>query len=324
MNNFFNSSDAKTVTVNGATFTAMEVAKVIAFGQKTIQWDGADTWIYPTAATNLLAIFCTDEAGEEREQLIDELAAKVTTGYPTGGKGFNEGFANVIDEAIEQVHKWGSLKLYTCLRKNEDGSRFIDLDKLESMLGFSLGDSVRERLTHVQARKDEDWVFDDATGRSFRDNATVGVLYAIQDAVNLVENVTKEALHFVRRGLTTFEEIANESYAINIDRMTQSDIDDVVQALNDSGVKAEEYTVFFSKQYNDAQCIETSRLNESWTYEPGDELTTFPTHAEAQDFVRAFCGSYRVQKKRAKLAKQIEETQQHLEQLKADLEAVNS
>ena len=265
MNDFFNSSEIKTVTICGKTLNAKDVAKIVAFSNAgSIAWSGAETWVSPTRVTTILAKFFlgkNDEAFEERQKLANELGAKVATGYPTYGEGYNEYFAEVINDAINWVSYWGGLKLYTCLRKNEDGSRFIDVDKLEALLDFKLGDDVRERLTYVTAKKDDDdWVFDSATGRAFRDTATVGILCEVQDAVNLVDSITQEAIHFVKRGVTTFEEIANESYAINIDRMTQGDIDDVVKAIKESGATPEEYTVFFSQDYNDAQIIETSRL----------------------------------------------------------------
>jgi len=324
MNNFFTPSTAKTVNINGTNLTAIDIAKIVAFGPSTIQWDGRDTWISSYAATTLVSRFLNGEANEESEQ---ELGAKVSTGYPAYGEGYDENFARVVNDACQRIAHWGGLKLYTCLRKNgESKFRFIDLEKLEAMLEIDLGDAVRERLTHVKAYKDVDgdWTFDSATGRAFRDNATKGILYEIADAVNLVELVTKEALVFVKRGLTTFEEIANESYAINIDRMTQSDIDDVVQAIQESGVTPEEYTAYFSFKYNECHAVPTEDLESRWDYSKGCEIKNFATHAEVVDFQRAFNDAYGVQKRRAKLTAQIEETATYLEGLKSELETVNA
>lgn len=324
MNNFFTTSTTKTVTINGKNLTAVDIAKIVAFGPNTVQWDGRDTWVSPYAAVTLVSRFLT---GEPNEKLEQKLGAKISTGYPAYGDGYEEDFANVIQDAVRWVAYWGGLKLYTCLRKNADGeSRFIDIDKLESTLEIDLGDAVRERLTHVRACKDidGDWTFDSATGRAFRDNATKGILYEIADAVNLVDLITKEALTFVKRGVTTFEEIANESYAINIDRMPQGDIDDVVQAIKESGVTPEEYTVYFSLKYNECHAVPTADLGGRWDYTEGCEVNTFTTHAEAVEFQRAFNGAYAIQKRRSKLAAKIKETTEYLEQLKSELNTVNA
>lgn len=325
-NEFFTQSDVKTINVNGTTFTALDVAKIIAFGPRAIHWDGNDTWISLTGATTILAKFCIREEGQEQLDLIQELGAKVAKGYPSFGEHYDADFTGVIDSAIQTVAFWGSLKLYTCLTKKEDGTRFINLDRLEAALDLKLGDAVRERLSLVTANKDEDgdWTFYGACGRSFRENATKGILYEIADAVNLIDLVTKEAIQIVKRGFTTFEEIAKESYAIDIDRMTQSDIDDVVQAIKESGVQPEEYTAYFSHSYNECQCAPTSELSNRWDFTEGAELTTFDTHAEAVEFRRAFAEAYGVQKRRVKLTRQVQDATEYLERLKTDLAALNT
>jgi hypothetical protein len=324
MNNFFNTNTVKTVNINGKTMTAKDIAKIVAFGPQPVRWNGSDTWVSPYGAVTLVSRFLNGELNEELEQ---QLGAKVSTGYPGHGENYNKEFAEVVNEALEWVSYWGGLKLYTCLRKNEGGeSRFIDLDKLESMLEIELGDKVRERLSEVRACKDVDgdWVFESASGRAFRDNATKGILCEIAAAVNLIEDVTRLALVYVKRGLVTLEEIANESKAINIDRMTRGDIDEIVQAIKDSGVTPEEYTAYFSVKYNECQVVPTSDLEGRWDYTEGSEIKNFATNAEAVEFRRAFTDAYTVQKRRNKLTTQLEETTKYLQEIKAQLEAINA
>jgi hypothetical protein len=325
MNDFFNTNTPDTVNVNGNSLTALDVAKIALLGNTRVHWNGADTYVSTARISNELARFFLDDK-QEQEKLADKLFRASTWGYSSKNEAFDEQTAKVLTEAQNIGIDWATSRLYTCLTKNEDGTRFINVDKLEATLDVKLGDSVRERLTLVTAKKDVDgdWVFDSATGRSYKDNATVGILEAVGEAVNMVDIVTKEALHFVRRGITNFEEIANESYALDIDRMTAGDIADVKQAIVESGVTPEEYTVFFSQAYNECAMAVSEGIEERWDFTEGCEVKTFATHGEADEFRRAFNDAFSVQKKRTKLATQLEETTKYLEEIKKKLEALNS
>ena len=326
MNDFFKTNTTDTINVNGNPLTAMDIAKIAGLGNSRIAWCGSDTYISANKISNTLADFFTDNDAD-REQLADDLFMTVSWSYNGKNERFEEQSAKVMRDAQSIILDWATARLYTCLKKGVvSESRFINLDKLEAMLDVKLGDSVRERLSYVEVQKDVDgdWVFDSATGRSYRENATVGILTEIADAVNLVESATKEALHFVRRGVTDFEEICNESYALNIDRMPAGDIEDIKQAIADSGVTPQEYTAYFSQSYNECQIAMSESVKGRWDYNEGCELKTFATYAEADKFREDFAKSYGVQKKRVKLTKELQAHQAHLDDLKSQLEALNA
>lgn len=322
MNDFFNTTNNETYTIRTTTgdftFTAMDIAKVVAFGERYIAWDGANTWISAEAVADMLGTFCTEE-GEERGQLRDDLREKADI-YSSSK---DEALQAIIYAARDILSVWGNAKLYTCLRKNADGeSKYIDLDKLEAMLGIDLGDTVRERLSYVTASKtDEEWCFDSATGRAFRETATIGILTEVRDAVQLFPTVLKHCIGYAKQGLRTFEEMAAESYSIDIERMTQSDIDDLKQAIADADVQPDRYSVYLTK-HNDFHISVTEEVTERWDFD--QELANFATRQEAVDFRNAANANYRIQKKRVKLAQQIADTAEQLQLLQAEFEEINS
>lgn len=318
MNDFFTTTNTETYTIRTTkgdfTFTAMDIAKIVAFGDRHIAWDGSDTWISSAAVADMLALFCTEE-GEERGQLRQELCSKVDT-YTDKA---DDDLKAIINQARDIVTLWGSLKLYTCLSKKFQGSeeRFINLDKLESMLGIELGDKVRERLTNVSATKDVDgdWVFESATGRSYRDTATIGVLVEIRDAVNLFDDLLRHSIDIAKQGFSTFEEIARESFSIKIDRMTQGDIDDIVAALKAADLTPDRYTVYFTK-HNEFGLGISSEVADRWDF--AEVVAEFATKKPAAEFRAAANKNYSIEKKRQRLLKVITETEQQLADLREE------
>lgn len=307
MNNFSTTSDLKTATVNGVKLTPKEIAKILAFSNSRMQWDGKNTWMSHTSAVSIIFNFTTEDA-VERERLYEEYESSEDRSLDV-----------VISQGRFMAQSWGSLRLHTCLKKDEDGTRIISLDRLEVALGIELGDTVRERLSLVTAKKEQDdeWLFEGACGKSRHNTATEGILVAIGYAANSVERITEEALCFVRRGITDFDSIARQSYNINAERMTPTDIDNVKRAIEESGVKPEVYSAFFSKVYNECQTSAKSIVNEAWGFE--QTLGEFASWKEADDFKQEFNASYRVQRTRVGLAKQVKDAEEQLEQLRKKL-----
>ena len=322
MNDFFTTNQASTYTISTTkgefTFTARDIAKVVAFGQRHIHWDGAETWIAPSTIADILATFCTDE-GEEQGQLRQDLAERTDIFTDKADKAFK----NIINEARDIITEWGAAKLYTCLTKKIEGTdeRHINLDKLESTLGVELGDTVRERLSYVTASKDVDgdWVFDSAAGRSYRDTATIGILVEIRDAVQFFPTMLKHVIDYAKQGHATFEEIAEASYAINLNRWTQSDEDDIKRALIEANVKPDTYAVYVTK-HNDFSVTLASEVTERWDF--AELVAEFGTRVEAQEFASAANKNFRLEKKRQKLAAQIADTTEYLSNLRAELDAL--
>ena len=322
MNDFFNTNTTKTYSIRTTkgdyTFTAQDIAKVVAFGERYISWDGADTWIAPAAVADMLGTFCTEE-GEERSQLRSLLCNKVDTWESEGDKDFRA----IVNEARDILTEWGSKKLYTCLSKKFQGSdeRFINLDRLEAALGIELGDTVRERLSYVTASKDDDgdWRFDSATGRSYRDTATIGILTEVRDAVQFFPTMLKHVIGYAKEGYATFEEIAEESYSINLERWTQGDIDDIKQALADANVTPDTYTAYYTK-HGDFSCGVAVEVPNRWDF--GYEVAEFATKVEASEFAQQANKNFRFEKKRQNLAAQIEDMTEHVANLRAELAAL--
>lgn len=327
MNDFFNTNTTKTYTIRTTkgdfTFTAMDIAKIVAFGERYITWDGADTWIASSAVADMLALFCTEE-GEERGELRADLCAKVDV-YADATVQEDKELQAIIYEARDIVSAWGAKKLYTCLSKKFQGSdeRFINLDRLEAALGFELGDTVRERLSHVTATKDSDgdWCFDSATGRSYRDTATIGILTEVRDAVQFFPTMLKHCIEYAKQGHKTFEEIAEASYSINLDRWTQSDEDDMKRALAEANVQPDRYAVYLSK-HNDFNIGVAAEVADRWDFL--EQVNEFATKGEAQEFASTANKNFRIEKKRQKLATQIADTKEHLANMQAELDALLS
>ena len=322
MNDFFNTNTTKTygisTTKGDFTFTAQDIAKVVAFGERYIHWDGANTWISSSAVADLLAIFCTDE-GEERGDLRADLCEKTDIYTDKEDKALQ----SIINDARDILTQWGSAKLYTCLRKKFEGSeeKYIDLDKLEALLGIKLTDAVRERLSNVSAIKDADgdWKFESATGCSFRDTATIGILCEIHDAVQFFPTMLKHVIEYAKQGYATFEEIAEASYSIKLERWTQGDEDDIKRALIEANVKPDNYTAYFTK-HGDFCCGVSEDVEDRWDF--GYAVAEFPTKAAAQEFAQDANKNFRFEKKRQKLAAQIADTTEYLAKMQAELDAL--
>ena len=318
MNDFFNTNTVKTYSIRTTkgdfTFTAQDIAKVVAFGKRYITWSGAETWVSAEAVADMLATFCTEE-GEERGQLRKTLAESIDPYAPQKDKAFKA----IVNEARDILTQWGSLKLYTCLYKIVQGSdeRFINLDKLEAMLGIDLGDTVRERLTKVSAFKDidGDWVFESATGRSYRDTATIGVLVEIRDAVNLFDDILAHSIEIAKQGFNTFEEIARESFSIKIDRMTQGDIDDIVAALKAADTTPDRYSVYYTK-HNEFGVGISEEVADRWDFV--EVIAEFETKAPAVEFRGAANRNYSIEKKRQRIMKVITDVEQQLADLREE------
>lgn len=322
MNDFFNTNTTKTYSISTTkgdyTFTAQDIAKIVAFGERYISWDGADTWIASTAVADMLGTFCTEE-GEERGQLRSLLCNKVDTWESEGDKDFRA----IVNEARDILTEWGSKKLYTCLTKKIEGTdaRHINLDRLEAALGIELGDTVRERLSYVTASKDSDgdWVFESATGRAYRDTATIGILTEVRDAVQFFPTMLKHVIGYAKEGYTSFEEIAEASYSINLERWTQSDEDDIKRALIDANVTPDTYTAYYTK-HGDFSCGVASEVADRWDF--GYEVAEFATKVEASEFAQQANKNFRFEKKRQNLAAQIEDMTEHVANLRAELAAL--
>ena len=318
MNDFFNTNNTNTYTVRTTkgdfTFTAIDIAKIVAFGERYITWSGSETWISASAVADMLAIFCTEE-GEERGQLRTELCGKVDVYTDQEDKAFKA----IISEARDIVTGWGSKKLYTCLTKKfqDSDERYINLDRLEAALGIELGDTVRERLSYVTATKDEDgdWRFDSATGRSYRDTATIGILTEVRDAVQFFPTMLKHCIEIAKQGFTTFEEIAQESFSIKLDRWPQGDIDDMVAALKNEDLTPDRYTVYFSTHNEFGMGISEEVANR-WDF--AYEVSNFATKKEAADFRSAANKNFSIEKKRQKLSSLISDAEQHLADLREE------
>jgi len=215
---------------------------------------------------------------------------------------------------------WGSKKLYTCLTKKIEGTeeRHINLDRLEAALGIELGDTVRERLSYVTACKDDDgdWRFDSATGRSYRDTATIGILTEVRDAVQFFPTMLKHVIDYAKQGYSNFEEIAEESYSIKLDRWTQSDEDDIKRALADANVTPDRYTAYYTKHGDFSHGV-SEDVADRWDF--AYSLAEFDTKAAAQEFAQSGNKNFRFEKKRQNLAVQIEDTVQRLADLQAEL-----
>ena len=318
MNDFFNTNTTKTYTIRTTkgdfTFTAMDIAKIVAFGERYITWDGADTWIASGAVADMLATFCTEE-GEERFELRADLCEKVDT-YTDKS---DEDFKAIVNEARDIVTEWGAKKLYTCLTKKVEGTdaRHINLDRLEAALGIELGDAVRERLSYVTASKDSDgdWRFDSATGRSYRDTATIGILTEVRDAVQFFPIMLKHCIEYAKQGYKNLDEIAEASYSVNLDRWTQSDEDDIKRALAEANVTPDRYAVYLSK-HNDFSIGVAADVADRWDFV--EQVNEFATKGEAQEFASAANSNYRIEKKRQKLMQAITDTEQHLADLREE------
>lgn len=318
MNDFFNTNTTKTYSIRTTkgdfTFTAQDIAKIIAFGERYITWDGSETWIASAAVADMLATFCTDE-GEERGQLREELCSKVDVYTDKEDKAFKA----IVNDARDILVEWGSLKLYTCLRKNQVNTelRTINLDKLEDMLGIDLGDTVRERLSNVTASKDSDgdWRFDSATGRSYRDTATVGILTELRDAVQFFPTMLKHCVAIAKEGYTTLEQIAEASYSIDLERWTNGDIDDMVAALANEDLTPDRYTVYYTK-HNDFNISISNEVTERWDFV--ETISEFATKQEAADFRSAANKNFSIEKKRQKLMQTITDTEQRLADLREE------
>ena len=321
MNDFFNTNTTKTCSIRTTkgdyNLTAQDVAKIVAFGERYIAWDGADTWIAAAAVADSLAIFCTEE-GEERGQLRKELCNKVDSYTDEEDKALKA----IVNEARDILTQWGSLKLYTCLRKNEDGeSKYIDLDRLEAALGIELGDTVRERLSHVQAYKDVDgdWCFDSATGRSFRETATIGILTEVRDAVQFFPTMLKHVIEHAKQGVATFEEIAEASYSIDLDRWPQGDIDDIKNALAEADITPDRYAVYYTK-HNEFSIGVSEDVADRWDFV--EVIKEFATKQQAADFGTAANKNFSIEKKRQRIGRVIADTEEHLADLREQLAAL--
>jgi hypothetical protein len=318
MNDFFNTNTTKTYSISTTkgdyTFTAQDIAKIVAFGERYITWSGSETWISASAVADMLAIFCTEE-GEERGQLRTELCAKVDIYTDQEDKAFKA----IINEARDVLVEWGSAKLYTCLAKKFQGSeeRYINLDRLEAALGIELGDTVRERLSHVAVFKDSDgdWVFDSATGRSYRDTATIGILTEVRDAVQFFPTMLKHCIEIAKQGFSTFEEIAEESFSIKLERWTQSDKDDMKRALAQEDLTPDCYTVYFTT-HNEFGMGISEEVASRWDF--AYEVANFATKKEAAEFRSAANKNFSIEKKRQKLLSLISDAEQHLADLREE------
>ena len=324
--NFFNTNTAKTYTISTTksnfVFTAQDIAKVVAFGERYITWSGPETWVSAVAVADMLALFCTEE-GMERGHLREALRSKADTSFTSSDT--DEAFRSIIADAQNILAEWGSAKLYTCLTKSAEGNqeRRLNLDKLEAKLGIELGDEVRERLSLVTAAVGDDgeWVFDGAAGRSFRDTATIGVLTEIRDAVQLLPTMLAHCIDYVKQGYKTFEEIAEASYSIHLDRWTQADIDSVKAALAEANVQPDRYAVYVSKcnRFSIGVAQEVAGL---WDFI--EQVHEFATKQEAEEFCSTANENFSIEKKRQQLAVNIADATEQLEQLKAELEALYS
>lgn len=322
MNDFFNTTNTETYTIRTTkgdfTFTAMDIAKIVAFGERYISWDGADTWISAEAVADMLAIFCTEE-GEERGQLRRSLNAKVDI-YTDGA---DEYFKAIIYAARDIVSLWGAKKLYTCLTKKIEGTeeRHINLDRLEAALGIELGDTVRERLSYVTATKDDDgdWRFDSATGRSFHETATIGILTEVRDAVQFFPTMLKHVIEHAKQGVATFEEIAEASYSINLSRWTQSDKDDIKRALAEANVTPDRYAVYYTK-HNEFSIGVSEDVADRWDFV--EVVNEFATKQQASDFGTAANKNFSIEKKRQRIARVIADTEEQLADLREQLAAL--
>lgn len=325
MNDFFNTNTTKTYSVRTTkgdyTFTAVDIAKIVAFGERYIAWDGADTWISASAVADMLAIFCTEE-GEERGELRADLCTKVDVYADYTDKEDKE-LQAIIYEARDILNAWGSKKLYTCLTKKVEGTdaRHINLDRLEAALGIELGDTVRERLSHVTATKDVDgdWCFDSAAGRAYRETATIGILTEIRDAVQFFPTMLKHCIGYAKEGYKTFEDIVEASFAINLDLWTQGDIDDIKRALAEANVTPDRYAVYLSK-HNDFNTGIADEVVNRWDFV--EQVNEFATKCEAKEFAKAANNNFRIEKKRQKLAAQIADTTEYLANMQAELDAL--
>jgi len=318
MNNFFNTTSQSTVTVNGNTLTALDIAKVIAFSKKYIQWDGSETWISNEGALNLVCIAVTNTQ-EETDNLFDSLKDKVTHFCPDNSE-YAKNLRRLISEGLDIVYGWAKLKMYTCIPAVADQeSRFINLDKLESMLGYELGDTVRERLSLVEVERhaeDNEWKFKGPQGTSWRNSATEGVLCEIRDAVNLIELLVDYCKTEIERGYRTVEDIAyKQPYALQLDFMTAGDIADLKSTLAEIKVKPVEFTVYVNK--NGVASYFESAKSQPW--DAAEELMTLPTMVEAMEFTHSFNASFALQRRRNHLAEEVAKTQERLEELRAAL-----
>ena len=322
MNDFFNTKTPKTYTISTTkgeyTFTAKDIAKVVAFGERHITWSGSETWIASSAVADMLAIFCTDE-GEERGALRADLCEKADV-YTDKE---DEALKSIIYDARDILTEWGGAKLYTCLSKKFEGSeeKYINLDKLEAMLGIELSDTVRERLSHVSVTKDSDgdWMFDSATGRAFRDTATIGILCEIRDAVQFFPTMLKHVIECAKQGCANFEEIAEQSFSIKLERWTQSDEDDIKRALIEADVTPDRYTVYLTR-HNDFGIAISEEVADRWDF--AEEVNEFATKQEAAAFRSAANKNLAIEKKRQKLAAQIADTKEYLANMQAELNAL--
>lgn len=302
---FFNNTP-NTFTIDSTqgrkTFGAMDIAKVVAFGKRTIHWDGSDTWISRDAMAYMLADFCTQE-GEERDQLRKQLTDMTDLYTNTEDRDF----INLLDEANRILLGWATSKLYTCVKNGH-----INLDKLESLLGIELGDTVRMRLSQVEAYKssDGDWVFNSASSKSYRETATIGVLTEIRDAVNFFEDNFERCINLAKQGYKTLEEMGEASYSIDLERWTCDDIDDMVDALKAANTQPDPYTVYLTRHYDFSVC-KSEDVEGQWDFQ--ETIKEFDTHHEAVDFRTQANKCYAVQKKRNMFEKNIASLEEQLE-----------
>jgi hypothetical protein len=302
-----------TVSIDGKQLTALDCAKIIAFQKRHfISWSN-DMWVSVNTAYHALAnFFFGDEDGMRPQR--EAFYAK----FNQYEDAFSMQEYEVLSKATDIVCDWGKLKLYTCLTKNEDGTRSVNTSKLETMLGIDLPSEATARLQTLVIDKDEDgdWKFLNIFGGSFYDTATEGLLYEVRHAINLQHSLSYHADQAMRDGYQGFDDICNKMM-LKTDRLTAIDRTFLATHILDSNIKPEEYTVFYTR-HNDFSLYVADEAPKRYNF--AEPVKNFKSRREALHFVNDINDAYAVQKKRNMISRQITELEQQLEELKGKLD----
>ena len=302
-----------TVSIDGKELTALECAKIIAFQKRHFIGFSRDGWCSVDTASRAIACFFFGDSDDTRPQR-DEFNKKFIRYEDT----FSSEEYNVLGQATDITDEWRKLKLYTCLNKaNDEGVRTVNVSKVQALLGIDFPQEAIDRLEALEISKDDDgdWIFNNLFGRSFYDTATEGLLYEVRHAINLQDSLEYHAKNAMRDGYTTFEEVRSR-LGLREQRFTLADKLFLQDLILNTDITPDEYTVFYTT-HNDFMVKPADAAEEHYSFV--EAIKTFPNKREATVFCAEIGDAYQVQKRRNRIARQIEELHKQLEELNGKL-----
>lgn len=310
---FFNTTTEATINVNGTNLNALDIAKICSFGPKVVYFEGKDTFCSTNTVSAIIArYFGKDDA--ETDKIMDKL----------WGSGADSTDRAVLRQAATIIQEWATLKLYTCTVKTETSPsiKYVNWTKVQSMLGFEFSSDVMLRLAFVTCKRDEldnEWQFFGSGGRSFADTASIGILHAIQDAVNFEANAEREVREKMAMGYTTLDEIADNGW-LKLTRIPLQDQEMLWRLIADCGIVPEPFTIYATGKntgYGMFSCAKPSEVTER--YDANQILTVVPTYRDACAFLRDIDAAWAFQRQRNQLQERIEQMEKDLVEAKSQL-----